>query len=510
MSTTLSFFIRRLRGSMGATHSGGLSDAQLLDRWVALRDEAAFEVLLWRHGPMILGVCRRLLRNAADVEDAFQAVFLLLVRKAAAIRRRESVAAWLYQVAYRVALQARERSARRNARETDGVERLAVDAPDDVDARDLRVVLDDEINQLPTKYRTPFIRCYLEGCTNEEAAVEMKCPVGTIHSRLAWARERLRSRLVRRSVTLTAAGLTALLAQGIASAAMLAALGEMTLRAALAYATFSAAAPGVSAGAVALTKGVLRTMLLAKLKLGVAVLLALTLCGGAGGLAVYGAAGTAGQPRGTLAPLAAAAPAPQQALSGSAPAAPRTIKVPCEVDGVLLGIFTEIKPNDKVAETDVVAVGNQKYRRLREGDTVKAGQLLARVNDVLACDDVGIAEARTAAAEAEMITSRKTKEEALQRRDGMLQAIKANPLAYSKEDIRCASLTYERYVQEEVAKKANLVVAQLQLGQTRTQLKMYEIRSPVDGVVKTIHLRKGEAVKRLEAVLEIQPLDDGQ
>jgi RNA polymerase sigma factor (sigma-70 family) len=510
MSIALSSFIRRLRGSIGATPSGGLSDTQLLDRWLALRDEAAFEVLLWRYGPMILGVCRRMLRNAADVENAFQATFLLLVRKAAAIRHRESVAAWLYQVAYRVALRARQCSVRRNARETDGVEQLADDAPHDVLRRELRAVLDDEINHLPAKYRTPFVRCYLEGCTNEEAAVELNCPVGTIHSRLAWARQRLRSRLVRRGMTLTAVGLTALLAHGVAPAAVPPLLAGTTLQAAFAYATHSAKAAGVSAGAVALTKGVLRTMFLAKLKLGGAVVLALTLCGGAGGLAFYRVAGAACPPRGLPTAPAALVPDPQPAPAAPAQPAPvpRTIRVPAEVDGRLLGVFTEIKPDDKVAEKDVVVVGKQKYRRLREGDAVKAGQLLARVNDALALDNVDVAEAKTAAAEAEVLTTLKTKEEAKQRWDSMVEACKRFKDAFPNEEVRGAELTYNRYVQEEVAKKANVIVAQRQLSQARTQLKMYEIRSPVDGVIKTVHLRSGEAVKRLETVLEILPLDD--
>ena len=275
MSTgRLSAFIRRLRGDIDAARSGGLSDAQLLDRWLAQRDQAAFEVLLWRHGPMILGVCRRVLRNDADVDDAFQAAFLLLVRKAGAIRQRESVAAWLYQTAYRVALRARDHANKRNARETSGVECLGADDSDAGLWHDVRPILDDEINRLPEKYRTPFIRCYLEGCTNEEAAVEMDCPVGTIHSRLAWARERLRSRLTRRGVTLAGAGLTALLAHKAATAGLPAALAETTLQAAFAYAAHSATAVGVSAGAVALTKGVLRTMFIANLKIAAAVVLA--------------------------------------------------------------------------------------------------------------------------------------------------------------------------------------------------------------------------------------------
>jgi DNA-directed RNA polymerase specialized sigma24 family protein len=115
MSTVrLSAFIRRLRGEIAAAQPGGLSDALLLERWLGHRDEAAFEVLLWRHGPMILAVCRRVLHNDADVEDAFQAAFLVLVRKAGAIRRGASVAGWLYRTAYRVALRARQRSQKQN------------------------------------------------------------------------------------------------------------------------------------------------------------------------------------------------------------------------------------------------------------------------------------------------------------------------------------------------------------------------------------------------------------
>jgi multidrug efflux pump subunit AcrA (membrane-fusion protein) len=188
--------------------------------------------------------------------------------------------------------------------------------------------------------------------------------------------------------------------------------------------------------------------------------------------------------------------------------APRTVRVPSEVDGRLLGIFTEIKPGDKVADKDVIVVGEQKYRRLREGDAVKAGQLLARVNDALARDDVDIGEAKMAAAEADMLASRKAKEEAKQRWDSVNDAIARVRGTPSYEDIRAAKLAYDRCAQEEVAKKANVAVAQRQLSKARTQLKMYEIRSPVEGVIKAVHLQRGEGVKQLETVLEILPLDD--
>jgi RNA polymerase sigma factor (sigma-70 family) len=503
MSTSpLSSFIRRLRGSIAAAQPGGLSDAQLLDRWLALRDEAAFEVLLWRHGPMILGVCRRVLSNDADVEDAFQAAFLLLVRKAAAIRRHGSVAAWLYQVAHRVALRARQRSAKRGARETDGVERLAADAPDDALWRDVRPVLDDEIGRLPAKYRVPFVRCYLEGCTNEEAAAELGCPVGTVHSRLAWARERLRSRLLRRGVTLTAAGVAVLLANGAAPAAVPPALAETTLHAAFAYAAHPAAA-SVSAGAAALTKGVLRSMLFARLKVGAAVVLALVVCGSAGGLAFYGAAEAAGvPPRGTSPSQFGAAPAPVTAP------APRTVRVPSEVSGILLGVFTEIKPDEKVADKDVIVVGKQKYRQLREGDEVAEGQLLARADDRAATADLAIAQAKLEVARAELITAVKTKEEAKARYAQLVRTNQQAPGTVAAEEIAAARLTYERYEQEENAKKANVAAAEAGLEQSKIRLQAFAIRSPVRGTIKVIHKQRGEAVQAFETVLEILPQDD--
>jgi RNA polymerase sigma factor (sigma-70 family) len=504
VSTALSSFIRRLRGSIGATQAGALSDMQLLERWLTLRDEAAFEVLLWRHGPMILGVCRRLLNNTADVENAFQATFLLLVRKAAAIRQRQSVGAWLYQVAYRVALRARQSSARRSARETGGVDELTDNAADNILSRDLRQILDEEINQLPAKYRAPFVRCHLEGCTNEEAALEMQCPVGTIHSRLAWARERLRSRLMRRGVTLTAAGLTAVAAHGVASAA----LAENTLQAAFAHAAHPATAAGCNAAAVALTKGVLRTMLLSKLKQGVAVALALALCGGAGGLVFYGVAEASGSHRSSTSLPSAPVSEPGPAAQVGHAAEPRTIKVPSEVSGRLLGVFTEIGPNDKPAQKDLIMAGNQKYQRLREGDTVKEGQLLARVDDILARDEVDFRRAKVDTAEAEIQTTVKTKDEAANRYNNMIAANKRVLNAYSPEDVSGAKLTWDRYVLEELAKKADVVAAKAQLNQVMNRLKMYEIRSPVDGVIKTIHVRKGEAVKQYDTVLEILPTDD--
>jgi RNA polymerase sigma factor (sigma-70 family) len=184
--------IRHLHKLVGGEQGGGLSDADLLRRFLDSRDEAAFEVLVWRHGTMVLNVCRRILACEQDIEDAFQATFLALVREARSISQANAVAGWLYKVAYRVALRIKARLERLPASVGGGIDLLAAGAADDAGWHDLRPVLDEEVNRLPEKYRLPVILCYLEGKTNEEAAQQLHCPRGTIATRLAWARGRLR------------------------------------------------------------------------------------------------------------------------------------------------------------------------------------------------------------------------------------------------------------------------------------------------------------------------------
>src|SRR5665213_2847404 len=156
----LEVLIQRMRRAVGRP-ADGATDASLLERFAAGRDEAAFELLMWRHGPMVLSVCRRMLRCDHDAEDAFQAAFLLLARKAGAIRHREAVAAWLYQTAYRIALRARETARKRPVAFPPGAEPTAPDSEADAIWRDLRPVLDEEVGRLPEKYRLPIILCYL-------------------------------------------------------------------------------------------------------------------------------------------------------------------------------------------------------------------------------------------------------------------------------------------------------------------------------------------------------------
>jgi RNA polymerase sigma factor (sigma-70 family) len=263
---------------LGAAGAGGLTDAQLLESFVARRDEAAFEVLVWRHGPKVLGVCRRVLRHAQDAEDAFQATFLVLVRKASSVGSGRAVGSWLYRVAYRVALRARERARKRAAGATPVEDVAVAERAPDLVWGDLRPVLDEEVNRLPEKYRAPFVLCYLDGKTNEQAARELGCPHGTVLSRLAWARQRLRARLTRRGLGLACVPLAATVAPD-ADAAVSPALVDATMK----TVPLAAAGRAVGGEVAALTHGVLQTMLWTKVKIGTLCVLA------AGTLALGGA-----------------------------------------------------------------------------------------------------------------------------------------------------------------------------------------------------------------------------
>jgi RNA polymerase sigma factor (sigma-70 family) len=275
--------------SMGAgLVDSGISDASpadstdklLLERFTRQKDEAAFAALVRRHGPMVLGVCQRILHNLNDAEDAFQATFVVLVRKSGSLTRPELLANWLYGVACRTALNAKAELTRRRACEIQVVN-MPAEVTDEVDWHDLRQVLDEEVNRLPEKYRVPFVLCYLEGKTNAEASQQLGCPKGTILSRLARARERLRVRLIRRGLVVSAGLFAVLLTENITSAILPAALADATVKAAIQFAVGKAATTGiVSVKVAALTTGVLRTMFLAKLKtVAMLVLLLGLLCG---------------------------------------------------------------------------------------------------------------------------------------------------------------------------------------------------------------------------------------
>lgn len=185
------------------------ADCVLLGRFVEQWDEEAFASLVCRHGPMVLGVCRRLLPDADAAEDAFQVTFLLLVRKAGSVRKRGSVGPWLYGVARRVAIEARRASSMEHVRRRRDVEVAAADEPNELECEELHVIVHEELGRLPEKYRTPLVLCYFEGLTHETVAQRLAWPIGTVRVRIARGRALLGSRLMRRGIT-TAAVLAAL------------------------------------------------------------------------------------------------------------------------------------------------------------------------------------------------------------------------------------------------------------------------------------------------------------
>jgi RNA polymerase sigma factor (sigma-70 family) len=279
---SLQSLIERLGHATSAAAENG--DAELLRRFVARRDEAAFELLVWRHGAMVLNLCRRMLRSEQDAEDAFQATFLALAREAYRISSRNSLGGWLYRVAFRIALKLR--TAGERVRPTPVPEYAGPDSTTEVDAADLRGVLDEEVRRLPAKYRLPFLLCCLEGRSNSEAALEIGCPRGTVDSRLSWAKRRLRDRLLRRGVGPAAAALALeSLAGTDAAATVPTALIRDTVRSSFA---FLGGAAGVLPAPAALARGVLHTMFLDRMKRTVLTLAAVAfLAGGAGWATFY-------------------------------------------------------------------------------------------------------------------------------------------------------------------------------------------------------------------------------
>jgi RNA polymerase sigma factor (sigma-70 family) len=259
------------RVALHATATGP-TDGDLLDRFLTDRDEVAFEALVRRHGPMVLGVCRRLLRHAQDAEDAFQATFLVLVRKATTILPRDRVGDWLYGVARQTARKANASRARRRTRERspDGLPEPA--APSELPLSDLEVLLERELAALPEKYRVVLLLCDREGLTRPEVAAHLGWPEGTVSSRLSRAREMLAKRLGRHGLDLPAT----LVPTG---AMVPAALVQTTTQAASVLAAGTATAGAISAPVVALMEGVLQAMVPLKLKFVAAVVLAVGLFG---------------------------------------------------------------------------------------------------------------------------------------------------------------------------------------------------------------------------------------
>ncbi len=283
-------FLEELR-SMGP-QPRAVTDGELLGAFISHRDEAAFEALVRRHGPMVLSVCRRVLGEVHDAEDAFQATFLVLARKAASIRHRQTVSSWLHGVAHRTALHANRSRSRRQSREKQVIDMPHPTVASAESLADWQPLLDRELSAMPEKYRLPIVLCDLEGRSRKEVAGQLRIPEGTLSNRLTTARQMLAQRLARQGFAVSAAAVMSLLGQQTAVASVPPILIGATVKAAVAFSV--SAVVQASTRVTALTEGVLKTMLLSELRSVLIIGIAVSLLGLAGGLSSLHSA--AGQP----------------------------------------------------------------------------------------------------------------------------------------------------------------------------------------------------------------------
>jgi RNA polymerase sigma factor (sigma-70 family) len=310
-SHSLRTVISYLRRATGPA-CGDPEDAELLARYVATRDEAAFDALVRRHGPLVYGACRRLLDDSNDADDVFQATFVVLARRAASIRKRESVGAWLYGVAFRIARRARSRAARRREQEMQAV---PIQTTQHEPAwNELQPILDEELMALPEKYRVPLVLCYLEGRTWDEVARVLGWPRGSMSRRLEKARELLRVRLARRGLALSWAAFLGLLTCQPLSAAVPALLHTTTLQ--------TAASSALPTALIPLVHGEIQHMAFAKMKMVFALALSLVVLGSGAGWLVF---------RNTT--VAAPAPAEVKAPDIKLPADPKAAVITLDHQG---------------------------------------------------------------------------------------------------------------------------------------------------------------------------------
>ncbi len=284
--TSFGAVVRHIHTLAGAAAARRLTDLHLLRRFADEQDEDAFAEIMRRHGPLVLSVCHRVLGHEQDAEDAFQAAFLVLARKARSIRKGESVGSFLYGVAYRIAMKERGKLARRRQREQP-VERQAPAGPlYEAAFRELQSLLDEGLDRLPEKYRTPFVLCCLEGKSKSEAAQELGWKEGTVSSRLAHARKELQHFLARKGVTLTVALTASGIAENAASACVPPLLAASALRTAKLFASGSSAVME-TAKAVQLANSVLRSMAALPWKTATTLLMALSMAVGGAGMAYH-------------------------------------------------------------------------------------------------------------------------------------------------------------------------------------------------------------------------------
>jgi RNA polymerase sigma factor (sigma-70 family) len=280
----LNTLVRRIRYFIDIRQCRDTSDKDLLQRFVTCRDEAAFAALLHRYGPMVLGVCRRVLHDWANADDAFQATFLVLIRKAKSIRKGASVGSWLHGVAFRVAWEVKMKATEQHPPARQAMTAGEHDPSMEAARRELRFILDRELDQLPAKYRSPLVLHYLEGKTKEETARQLGWTEGTVSGRLARAREALRKRLAGRDWVHSEGMMAIMLSEQVAWTPVPKVLADATMKSAsLLYAGPTASGVTASASYIVADK-VMKSMFFAKLKHGFPLAMLLLL--GAMGLGI--------------------------------------------------------------------------------------------------------------------------------------------------------------------------------------------------------------------------------
>ena len=525
-SSEMDDLVSQLRGI--AEHQGGaLTDGQLLEAFVARGDGPAFETLVRRHASMVHGVCRRVVGNGHDADDAFQATFLVFVRKARTIVPREFVGNWLYGVAYRTALKARFLTARRHL-----LERRMTEIPQSKttldDRAELLHLLDRELERLPAKYRLPIVLCDLECRTRRDAARQLGLPVGTLSGRLTTAHRLLLKRLARHGLVVSGTALSAALAEQ-ADAGVSFEVISSTIRAAALFADGSAASAGiVPCKAASLAEGVLKTMLLSKIKLASAMLASVVIIG-AGLMAYEGqGSGRAQPPR-----ESPATPPPkrgsfdeEQAKSNLESARKKVIfdeaklrqaeanleqaKAQLEVANAqlqrakleydeararfakpqlepadaptkltpgraVLEVRGYLRPARLVQVTSSVA-GKVTEVHAQEGDPVSAGQLLASLDSGNFRNDVERAQVNI-----ELARARLGEAKASQSNEKMQQNIYAARIQVAE---------------------AELKRAEIELAQAKSQLDKTQLRAPIAGIVSRRQVEIGDSVNPLQGQRE--------
>jgi RNA polymerase sigma factor (sigma-70 family) len=271
--------LQHLRRVTATTRAEYASDRELVASFVADRDDTAFATLFRRHGPMVRSLCRRVLRNEQEADDAFQATWIVFARKAHSLRASDGLSTWLYGVAHRTALKARRAAVRRRAHEAAAPVRTPAEPLAEMTVAEAQGIVDQELAGLPDKFRAPLVLCCLEGLARDEAARQLGCTASVVKSRLEQARELLRRRLGRRGLTLPAALLSLGMLGTAAQAAIPPTLAAATAKAVALVAAGTTATSVVSPQVVSLSEGVLKSMWLAKVKVVLAVVLALAVVG---------------------------------------------------------------------------------------------------------------------------------------------------------------------------------------------------------------------------------------